>query len=374
MLEPGAGQTPVSRLALCQFADHLALRPGVRKHIHEVEDDDVQLVLQERWYHTQELLAIIGIIYLIIREGVILPEAVDLGLNERRFVQVLTFLALFIHPQIGEELLDLRRHQSGEDGIAGILRSRREDAVIEALVEGIKLRQEILYHPPLVHPEIIYQDEEYLLACIQERKNTLLEEVGTHQRTVVGLPHPIFVMVLHEFTKGIVRLFLLHEEHLLHRALGAAFQLQFPIDDALVELHPFVRLQPIVDAHAETGELLLVTLGRSLRNDHILVHVLFNRKQELVRIERFDEVIGNFIPDSLVHDALLFALRNHDHRRIRGDFLDVGKRFQSGQSRHVLVQKDNVERLLAAKVDRVLPAYDWHHLVALLRQEKDVGF
>ena len=53
MLEPGTGQAAVSRFALRQFTDHFHFRTGMRQHIHEVEDNDIQLVMCQRRDHIQ---------------------------------------------------------------------------------------------------------------------------------------------------------------------------------------------------------------------------------------------------------------------------------------------------------------------------------
>ena len=79
--------------------------------------------------------------YLIITESVFLAEPLDHRADQRRLVQVLALLTLLVDPQFGKHLLDLGRHQAREDGVAGVLGSRRQDAVIKALVEGEILRQ-----------------------------------------------------------------------------------------------------------------------------------------------------------------------------------------------------------------------------------------
>ena len=42
MAEPTERQTAVCRLIVRQFAHHLTLRTGVRKHVDEIEYNDVQ--------------------------------------------------------------------------------------------------------------------------------------------------------------------------------------------------------------------------------------------------------------------------------------------------------------------------------------------
>ena len=101
--------------------------------------------------------------------------------------------------------------------------------------------------------------------------------------------------------------------------------------------------------------------------------ILFDRQEQLVRIDRFDQVISDLVTDSLVHDALFLALGHHDDRDIGIDRLDLRQCFQSGKPRHILVQKNNVERFFLTAFDGVLPADYRNHFISLVLQEKDVG-
>ena len=103
------------------------------------------------------------------------------------------------------------------------------------------------------------------------------------------------------------------------------------------------------------------------------MNILLDRQEQLIRIDRFDQVIGDLVTDSLVHDAFFFALGNHDDRDIGIDRLDLCQCFQSGQPRHILVQENNVERLFLTAFDGVLPADYRNHFISLILQEKDVG-
>ena len=53
------------------------------------------------------------------------------------------------------------------------------------------------------------------------------------------------------------------------------------------------------------------------------MYVLLNGEEQLVRVDRFDQVVGNLVSDCLVHNAFLFAFSNHDDRYVR---VDVYKR------------------------------------------------
>ena len=96
------------------------------------------------------------------------------------------------------------------------------------------------------------------------------------------------------------------------------------------------------------------------------MNVLFDGKKQLVRVDRLDQVIGDLIPDSLVHDAFFLAFGNHDDRNIGIDLFDLCQCLQTGQTRHVLVQEYDVERLIPATVDSILPADHRNHFISFI--------
>ena len=104
------------------------------------------------------------------------------------------------------------------------------------------------------------------------------------------------------------------------------------------------------------------------------MYVLLNGEEQLVRVDRFDQVVGNLVSDCLIHNAFLFAFGNHDDRHVRVDFLNVGECFQTGQARHVLVQENNIERLFPATVDCILPADYRNHFIPFILQKQNVRF
>ena len=69
-------------------------------------------------------------------EGVVPPVSVKLCLDERRFVEVLAFFGIFIHPQLRKHPGDDVRHESAEDGISCVLGGCRQYAAIETLLAG----------------------------------------------------------------------------------------------------------------------------------------------------------------------------------------------------------------------------------------------
>ena len=179
MAEPRQGDGTVGRLVISQLAHHLRLSTGMGEHVDEVEDDDVEVVLLQRVQLLQQLVGLLRGVDLMIGEGVMAAIAFQLGADERFLVEVLALLLVLVDPQVGEHSGYLVGHQSGEDGIAGILRRRGQDAAIDVLVNFKLITNLALQHLPLVVAEVVEHNEEHLLALIEQGKHLGLEDVGT---------------------------------------------------------------------------------------------------------------------------------------------------------------------------------------------------
>src|SRR5690606_20991260 len=123
----------------------------------------------------------------------------------------------------------------------------------------------------------------------------------------------------------------------------AALQLQFPENEFFIHVLPFLIIQTTAQRHSYLSELALVIMARGLAHQSLGVKILLYGEQYLVRVHRFDEIIGYLGADGLFHDLFLLALGYHDHRNKTVLGLDTGKRFQTTYARHVLVQENKVE-------------------------------
>ena len=90
-------------------------------------------------------------------------------------------------------------------------------------------------------------------------------------------------------------------------------QLQLPVHECLVYLYPVVVRCRIIDLHGYAPHVLLIVGIGSLGDDILLMDILFQGEQYLVRVDGLDEVVGNLGADGLVHDVLLLALGHHHH-------------------------------------------------------------
>ena len=323
-----------------------------------------------------------GCVDFMIRERVVATIAVQLRLDERFLVQVLAFLLVLIDPEVGKHLRNLVGHQSREDGVAGILRSGGQDAEVEVFVDVELVANLLRQHAPLVVAEVVEHDDEHLLALVEQWEHLALEDVGREQRSGIPSPlpgrlrgswrHPVQIVFLHELGKAQVGLFLLHGQHVGHLRVGAA-QLQFPVHQPLVDFHPVLPGAAVHDLHGNLLELLLILALCHLGLYLAAMDVLLQRQQNLVGVHGLDEIVGNLLPDGLLHDVLLLALGDHHHGRGRRNLLDALQRLQPAESRHLLVEQYQVEGALLAQVYGIGAVAGGGHFVALLLEEDDMG-
>ena len=104
------------------------------------------------------------------------------------------------------------------------------------------------------------------------------------------------------------------------------------------------------------------------------MYILLDRQKKLVRVDRLDQVIGDLVTDGLVHDAFFFTFGHHHDRYVGVDLFDMGQCFQTSQTGHVLVEENNIERLLPATVDSILPTDHRNYFISFILQKQNVRF
>ena len=104
------------------------------------------------------------------------------------------------------------------------------------------------------------------------------------------------------------------------------------------------------------------------------MEVFLYREKNLVGVDRLYQIVGNLVPDSLVHNVLLFTFCNHDDRDMGHHELDALQRLQTGESGHVLVKDYQVEVLLVDQSQGIGTAACGDHIVAFAFEEKYMGF
>ena len=64
-------------------------------------------------------------------------------------------------------------------------------------------------------------------------------------------------------------------------------------------------------------ELLLIERSGLLRHYGAAMQIFLDGKKYLIGVYGLDEVVGNFVSNSLIHNVFLLALGNHDYGYIR---------------------------------------------------------
>ena len=204
------------------------------------------------------------------------------------------------------------------------------------------------------------------------RENLRFENLVAHERVVVG-SDPFLIVALHHFGERAVGLLLLHTQHVGHAGFGVG-EREFPSHQRVVELIPVIdgacHGYLLADAH----KLLLIVACGFLRHQRLAVQVFLDGKQNLHRVHRLNQIVGNLAADSLIHDVFLLAFRNHNHGHIGLRNLDLLQRLQSADARHILIENDEVEILLRYGVECVATVGHCGHFVAFVLQKQNMRF
>ena len=139
----------------------------------------------------------------------------------------------------------------------------------------------------------------------------------------------------------------MHLQHLGHPRVCTA-QFELPSDECLIHLHPVVVVLAIAYLHCYLLIVLLISRLCCCSDDFFAVYVSLQCSQYLYGVDRLYQIVGNLRSDGLLHDVLLLALGDHHDGCGRRDFLYLLQRLQACESRHHLVEQDEVECLFAA--------------------------
>ena len=85
-----------------------------------------------------------------------------------------------------------------------------QNATINVFVDEESVSQFRTERAPLVIPEVVQDDEEYLFPLVQQGEYLGFEDIRAHQRTVFGVGNPLFVVFAYEFGKSQIGFRFLH--------------------------------------------------------------------------------------------------------------------------------------------------------------------
>ena len=190
----------------------------------------------------------------------------------------------------------------------------------------------------------------------------------------VDVREPIAVVVGHETRELTAGILLLHPQDLGHPGIAGGGQFEVPMHQPLVDVLPILPVEPVHQAHAQFAELPLVVAHGLLTDQPLLIEDLLEGKQDLVRVQRLDQVIRHLGTDGLLHDVLLLALGDHHAGQVGTLVLDTLQCFEAGQARHVLIEEDDVDDAVAVQgLDQGGAIGEARDLVSLALKEQDVG-
>ena len=235
----------------------------------------------------------------------------------------------------------------------------------------------------MVVTEVIDDHEEDLLTLVEHREEDAFEDVGRHEGAHCRLCFPAesgcrggceprLVILLNKLGESGVGLGALHVEHFAHGGVHI-LQVEVPFGECALYRHPFLQGLRRVYHVGYVAELLPIGLVGVLAENVVLMDMLFKTQQYLTGVDRFDEIVGDFLTDSLLHDTLLLALGNHHHGQLGVQALDLLQGFQSRQTGHVLVQENDIQRLLPANVNSVLSVGSGQHFIVFTAKIDKVG-
>ena len=95
-------------------------------------------------------------------------------------------------------------------------------------------------------------------------------------------------------------------------------------------------------------------------------------EQDLIGVDRLDQVIADFGADGFLHNVFLLTLGYHDDRQMRPLVLDTSERLQPVQAGHLLVQKNHVKYLSPELFERFNTAVYSRHVKPFALQEQEV--
>ena len=101
--------------------------------------------------------------------------------------------------------------------------------------------------------------------------------------------------------------------------------------------------------------------------------VLLECQEYLAGVDRLDQVVCYLRADGLVHDIFLFALSDHHHGCLRLYLFDTLQSLQTCESRHHLVEHDQVKRLCLTEFYGIGTIAGSGNLIAFLLQKDEIS-
>ena len=121
ILHPREGDRTIGTLVLGQFADDIAVGARMRKHIDEVVDNDIQLVVHQIGKTVDQPLAMLDVEHLVVAVFQVEPMTAEVFAQQFGLELVFEALLVLVDPVLGILAFDFGRHKAGEHAVAGEL-------------------------------------------------------------------------------------------------------------------------------------------------------------------------------------------------------------------------------------------------------------
>ena len=299
-------------------------------------------------------------------------------------VEAVLVLPLVDGKALREAAREVDGQHAAEEGVARERRRGRQDAVVPVALDlEVGVEQPLEEQPLVVAHAVDEEEHDGPLGLFADLAQVRKDEFGQHlvaqDRPVVArlvavarALDPARVDALDVLGEGDVGLAVLVVQDLAHALVGA-FERHVVPDERLVHVGPLAGVEAPADAARQLAEALQVVLLDVRASDAARVQQPLDREQDLLRVDRLDEVVRDVAADGVLHDVLLLGLGDHHDRHLGPVRLDLLERVEPAQAGHLLVQKDDVVARVLGAVDGVGAVGDRLDLVALGLEKEDVG-
>ena len=165
VLEPRFGNASIRLFVGGKFANHLRVGAGMRQHIYKVDNQHRKLVAKNLVKVIGEFLAFFGIVNFIVEERRLHPHSIHLFLKQFAFKIIFCALLVFVHPKVGVQFLDFRRHKTCKHRVTRELRGCGQNAEQNVLIINIIVVGNHRFDAlPLVEAQVVDNHHNHLLA------------------------------------------------------------------------------------------------------------------------------------------------------------------------------------------------------------------
>ena len=197
----------------------------------------------------------------------------------------------FVDPTIGHCPGNVGGGHSREEGVARVLRGRRQHAEIRLLYRNVPVvRNHRCDGTPLVPTQVVndHQKQRTSLRSGHRVRQPCRQHLVGHHGALLHARHPMFVVVFDEPRELMVGLGMLILQNLQHAAVSGIAQCQVPMAQPAVDFGPFLCVQPAAQLHGQLAELPHVGRLSLLALNPSVVQDFFDGHQDLVGVDRFD--------------------------------------------------------------------------------------